>query len=74
MERVPKGDPYTYDAANKEIIEHYNNYHEYFKDYGHRVITSVRHLFRVKPNELHGTGRVQVTDRFGQTYSATVKW
>ena len=74
MERVPKGDPYTYDAANKEIIEHYNAYHEYFKDYGHRVITSVRHLFRIKPNELHGTGRVVVTDRFGQTWSSDVKW
>ena len=74
MERVPKGDPYTYDASNKEIIEHYNNYHEYFKDYGHRVITSVRHLFRIKPNETHGTGRIVVTDRFGETHSASVKW
>lgn len=74
MERVLKGDPYTYDASNKEIIEHYNNYHEYFKDYGHRVITSVRHLFRIKPNETHGTGRIVVTDRFGETHSASVKW
>ena len=74
MQRVPAGDPYMYDAANKEIIEHYNNYHEYFNVYGHRVCSNVHHLFRVKPNEKTGTGTIMVTDRFGQTYSAIVKW
>lgn len=76
MERVPKGDPYTYDASNKELIDHYTNpkYHEYFYQYGHRTTDTVRHLFRIKPNEAHGTGRVVVTDRFGETISATVKW
>lgn len=74
MERVPKGDPYTYDAANEEIINHYQKYHEYFAAYGHRVTDTVRHLFRIKPNEAHGSGRVEVTDRFGEKFTATVKW
>ena len=74
MERVPKGDPYTYDAANEEIINHYQKYHEYFEAYGHRVTHTVRHLFRIKPNEAHGSGRVEVTDRFGEKFTATVKW
>ena len=74
MERVPVGDKYTYDAAEHELIEFYNTQHSFFKEYGHVTVNTVRHLFRVKPVEPTGTGTISVTDRFGETFTAKVKW
>ena len=74
MERVPRGDEYQYDASEKEIYDHYNRNHSYFKDYGGKEINDVRHLFRVRPEEIHGSGTILVRDRFGEMFTAPVNW
>ena len=74
MERVPHGDEYQYDMSEKEIYDHYNLNHSYFKDYGGEAIKDVRHLFRVRPEETHGSGTIMVQDRFGEMFTAPVTW
>ena len=74
MQRVPRGDAYEYDASEKEIFDHYNTNHPYFKDYGGEEIHDVRHLFRIKPDEKHGKGTILVKDRFGEVFSTSVSW
>ena len=74
MQRVPRGDNCEYDASEKEIYDHYNENHPYFNKYGGEAIQDVRHLFRVRPEEKHGSGIIWVRDRFGEVFSTSVNW
>ncbi len=74
MERVPRNDPYEYDAAEKEVMDHYNKYHDGFKNYGADVFRTARYVFRADPVEKHGTGVISVTDRFNQTFTVPISW
>ena len=66
----------TYDLAYKEINDFYSNVSplkENLSDYG--LMTNVYHIFRCESKDAKGSGYVQVTDRFGNTFkSKTISW
>ena len=66
----------TYDLAYKEINDFYSNVSplkENLSDYG--LMTNVYHIFRCYSGDSKGSGYVEVTDRFGNTFkSKTISW
>ena len=66
----------TYDCAWKEIYDFYKaNIDEYKSDSTYPFDSSNHHIFRVYSSDSSGSGYVEVTDRFGNTYrSNTITW
>jgi hypothetical protein len=71
---------YMYSLANKEIKEYYkaNNSHLATSEYGF-VTNNTESIFMTKSefseSEFeHGSGKVTVKDRFGNTYSSDITW
>ena len=75
MEHVLTSD--RHDLATTEIKTHYKTYtatlHE-SSDYSASSTGSISTLFRVEVPAAPNKGTVQVTDRFGNTYSSQVSW
>ena len=75
MQLVDRDTGFMYDAAQKEIYDFYKASSKLSTDnsYAWSTTNSTR-VFRVLTDKTHDSGRVEVTDRFGNVYSASVSW
>ena len=64
----------SYDKAYKECCDRSNSKPGNLAKEEFRPDTNVKHLFRIKPSDGATSCTVEVTDRFGRRYSASLDW
>ena len=75
MSQVSRDTGFMYDAGQKGIYDFYKANSKLSSDDSYSWSTSnTRSIFRVYSDKTHDTGRVEVTDRFGNVYSTSVSW
>ena len=64
----------SYDKAYKECCDRSNSKPGNLAKEEFKPDTNVKHLFRIKPSDGATSCTVEVTDRFGRRYSASLDW